>query len=48
MENVDIDDYLFEEYRELQRFEDEEKIYNNESNFISDEFFNEWREWKWK
>jgi len=44
MENIDIDDYLFEEYRELQRFEDEEKIYNNESNFISDEFFNEWRE----
>ena len=42
MENVDIDDYLFEEYRELQRFKDEEDIYNNESNFISDEFFNEW------
>ena len=44
MEKIDIDDYLFEEYRELQRFEDEEKIYNNESNFVSDEFFNKWRE----
>ena len=41
MENIDIDDYLFEEYRELQRFKNEEEIYNNESDFISDEL---WRE----